>query len=757
MSARTVCLLLTLGVVGFSGCARVAGQLLSPPGVPIVVPSFSPPSLNQWRHGPLVAGVGRADITPPPGFPTGGDGPAGNLARGYWTRLYARAFFFADSERRTAVLVSVDTFAIPGGLTAMVAHDIVTKWAERGVRITPDAIMIAATHTHQGPGNYLTAGAYNQFGSKFGGFSRPLFDFLVRQITLAIDQAINDALAFGSEAEVLVRRTRAGDLQLNRAPSTFLLNPMAQELMNALHPPPTDCDPVVHRGEAAGSGWNLPGCPRLRAADPNLTTVEIRRDNRRIGVMLFYAMHPTVLDPAAPLNSGDFAGVATLSLEREWATQDSGRPVVGFFNGAEGDVVARRNVRDVREVVAIAQRFADHVKRALAHPAKALDRPIIVARRDMLRAGAGCAPPDPPQVTLAAEPVIGTAAFGGGEDDRSQLYALGWRDGVRYLARNGQGPKLPALDSELLPMIRLTSVLGPPRVFPSELPLQVVRIGEFSLAAFPGELSTAAGAMVRTKLAAFSPLVVVGLANEYVNYVATPDEYGAQDYMAASTIWGPYEAAVFACRIAQLAHATNYSPPTKIGRKRYFPGPEPHRSTGLDAFGPAAVGEERAAPEEELERILLGRDGGPARNLHFVEWREEVRDEDDEFTAAARRAIRIQVQQDGVWRPRSIARAATLSQSHTPVDAIDDDRGIGVVAMLRRSPPAKGTGRNSRHWRAFWIGPLFEDLPPGPYRFEVETRDAHGVPTRCHSDPFWLTTTGGRPLPHQCAAAAMPK
>ena len=68
----------------------------------------------------FLAGAGKAEITPPPGFPTGGHGPAGDLARGSWNRLYARAFYLADRQGHGMILVSCDTFAMPIGLRAKV-------------------------------------------------------------------------------------------------------------------------------------------------------------------------------------------------------------------------------------------------------------------------------------------------------------------------------------------------------------------------------------------------------------------------------------------------------------------------------------------------------------------------------------------------------------------------------------------------------------------------------------------------------------
>jgi neutral ceramidase len=715
-----------------SGCA-VVGLFVSTPGLPLVVRGYTLDE-KDWKPGHLVAGAGKADLTPPPGFPTGGDGPAGALARGYWTRLHARAFFFADASGRTTVLVTVEAFAIPGGLTAMVAREVGTKWNARGIVVRPDSILISATHTHQGPGNYLTAGAYNQFGSRYGGFSRPLFDFFVRQITAAIDMAINDALAHEKDVvQLFPRMTRAEGFQLNRSPSTFLLNTSSQKLMNDFHEPIAKCDPVVHRGEAAKFGWDLAGCPRLRAADPSMTTVELRRNDMRIGVMVFYAMHPTVLDPEAPVNSSDFAGVAVSRLEREWSL--SSTPVtVGFFNGAEGDIVARRDKRDVRGVIEIATEFAKSVNASLKTHADPLPMGAIDTRREFIRAEHSCGPDN--RVALTKKPVVGAAALGGGEDDRSVLYALGWKDGARTRAHDGQGPKLPALDSELLPFIKVTSAFGPPRVFMRELPLQFIRIGPFSVAALPAELSTAAGVMIREQLAAPDPFVIIGLANEYTNYVATPDEYGAQDYMAASTLWGPYEGPVFACRLQALAKAEKYDPQMSEARKIYWPG-------RTERFGPSFVGEERSAPEEELDRILLRHDGAPARNLHFVEWVETASDANYDFDAANRRVVRIQVQHNGQWIARPLVEGSLLA---------DDDRGVGFVSLLQKSPSTKRNERSQRHWRAFWIMPLLDkDVPVGPYRFEIERRDALNVVTLCHSTQFTVTDAEERPAPLTCA------
>jgi hypothetical protein len=57
--------------------------------IPVPAYSLHAPAPEPGR---FTAGAGKSEITPPPGIPMGGHGPAGRVARGYWTRLYARSF-----------------------------------------------------------------------------------------------------------------------------------------------------------------------------------------------------------------------------------------------------------------------------------------------------------------------------------------------------------------------------------------------------------------------------------------------------------------------------------------------------------------------------------------------------------------------------------------------------------------------------------------------------------------------------------------
>ena len=124
--------------------------------IPIAGYSVVRPSPGE----PYRAGVAKVDITPPPGYPMGGHSIGGRFSRGYWTRLYARAFYFQDGQSSRLALVSCDLFAIPAGLRAAVAHDL---------QFAPESLIISVTHTHHGPAGYMSSSVFN-FGGPLPGY-----------------------------------------------------------------------------------------------------------------------------------------------------------------------------------------------------------------------------------------------------------------------------------------------------------------------------------------------------------------------------------------------------------------------------------------------------------------------------------------------------------------------------------------------------------------------------------------------------------
>ena len=635
----------------------------------------------------LVAGAGERDITPPPGFPTGGHGPAGEVARGYWSKLHARAFYFRERQGsgKAVVLVSCDLFAFPLGLHReiwkRISHDAA------GAGLAEGDIVITATHTHHGPGNFVTAQIYNDFGSKYSGFSRHLFDFLAKQI----GSAIQDAIASAQEAELRLHFGTVSDSYdnqfiLNRSPATFMLNWDRRHVLEELGAglPDEACQQARRAGEPE-DGWDLPGCPRLRAADRRMTVLDILGKGNRLGALVFFAVHPTVLMHSAPLNNSDFVGLALDDLER-----DGTHGIVAFFNGAEGDITPRRMYRDILETRERSAQFRQAVETVWGSPPLESLEPRIAVHSKLIDIGTSQGRSCKGEVAIADKPEFGVAAVGGAELDRTQLYDLGWREGVRGRALAGQGSKQPALDDSILHKIKLTQLLAPPKHFPLLWPVVYASIGDLALAAIPVEMSTTQGLRIREQFGKpDGRFHILGLANEYGSYVASASEYEAQDYMAASTVWGPHEGEFLECTLADLAAqapGAAYSVPAKAFR----PGPKP--SPG--PFGPKFVGELRELPDEGLEEILLNAKHSPERHLPFFVWDEPTPNLDAEFDAAGKRRVRV------------------ITEAGIPVSDAEND----FVKMLTKAP--SGNQEHTLRWSAIWLAPLWAAYTDR-YRFEV--------------------------------------
>lgn len=680
----------------FTGC-----QSLS-----IDTPSYSVPVVQPG--GTFLAGVGEADLTPPPGLPMGGHSIAGWVARGHWTRLHARAFFFRDSRGRTAALVSCELFAIPAGLRAKVAE----RLAARGVPIAPDNLILAATHTHHGPGNFMSSELYNSFSSLWPGFHQALFDFLVERITDAVVLAADDAkLHGGARHSVALHVGSAPEILRNRAIDAYFLNPEAAEL---LLPPtcstPCDLDAV-----------------RYRAVDPTLTVLEVLRATngqpRRIGLLIFFAVHSTALSHESPLYASDFTGWAMTRLQR--TAEAAGSPVVaGFFNGAEGDVSPRWIRQDREDAERLGGLLTDAVERTLGLPERAGGSADLTV--DVLSESFRVNPPGPEAQDLASSPEFGIGSIGGAEDGRTALEHFGWHSGVRGAPRPGQGVKVPALDLPSIPLLKtlkLTHLLAPASSFPSRLPVSILRLGPASIGTIPVEMTTSMGRRLRTSLQTLEAprtFVLVGLANEYLSYVTTPEEYDAQEYEGASTIFGPRTGPVIQHFLEILA-GRNPQQPTVVPAVSFKAGPPPTMP-----FGPSMPELRRDSFDEGLEPLMPDATGRLAALPPRFQWEESSTND----WLATSRQITIFEETPSGFVPRRDALG------------IDDDRGVHLLTVL-----VDGTNAKGRTWGAIWLFP--KDAPlERRFLFKVEPKGGSAV---C-SAPFNL-----RAVPSTSPPTLIPK
>jgi neutral ceramidase len=79
---------------------------------------------------------------------------------------------------------------------------------------------------------------------------------------------------------------------------------------------------------------------------------------------------------------------------------------------------------------------------------------------------------------------------------------------------------------------------------PHVLPLHLLNIGGVVLAGVPAEFTGMAGRRLKASLrhalgSALSRVAIANYSNGYSGYVTTREEYGAQHYEGASTLYGP--------------------------------------------------------------------------------------------------------------------------------------------------------------------------------------------------------------------------
>jgi len=269
----------------------------------------------------LTAGVGRSDLTPPLGAELQGYGLfLGRGAEGVSDRLQASAIV-VESEQTRAGIVSCDLLGVSGHIT-----ETVRARAEAELNIPRENLMVAATHTHHGPGVVDLIGC----GEVNGEY--------VSSLPGRILNALREAAA-GLEPVTLWRGvTSLPDMQTNRV---------------------------------YGEGGPI---------DDRLWIAQLRRpDGSTLAVLANYNCHAVTHDPWPALISRDWPGVATDRIEQHL---DGGRFL--FLQGAEGDINPARRERngdDAEATRIVGEQFAQAVIESLGQLEECQDEQIRGAVR----------------------------------------------------------------------------------------------------------------------------------------------------------------------------------------------------------------------------------------------------------------------------------------------------------------------------------------------------------------------------------------
>lgn len=261
----------------------------------------------------LKAGVSRVNITPSAGTTLAGYAARTQAATGVHDDLYARALVLSADDVAVGLIV-VDVLLLTGDFVEDIRDAVSTATG-----LEKRHIIVAATHTHAGPGGLVSQKVYDgvlSFASAFLGTPDAAIQASLKS---AIVVAVQEALANQQVVRVSVSVGCAPNVGANRRSPDG----------------PADTDVVVARFDGL--------------------------DGQTHALLFSQACHPTVLGPENRLFSGDLVGLACRALE------NAGDGLIALgLSGAAGDVSTRYTRRESTfdEAERLAGLLADAVREA---------------------------------------------------------------------------------------------------------------------------------------------------------------------------------------------------------------------------------------------------------------------------------------------------------------------------------------------------------------------------------------------------------
>lgn len=417
----------------------------------------------------MSAGAARICITPALGTRTnGGVGPG--YAKHVHDDLYVRALVLDDGATRLAFAV-VDTCLLDRPV-----FDQAKQLVQQRAGIAPERVMMCCTHTHSG-------GA--ACGAHLVEADETYRAWLPGRIADAVVCAANNLapaqVAWGSGSvpqHVFCRRVliKPGETYTNQL---GLSGELAK--MNWDSPHPAD-------GEPAGP------------TDPEVSVLSVQyADGRPLALLANYSLH--YVGGVGPGHiSADYFGVFSDRIQQLLGADRQDPPFIGILtNGTSGDInnVDPKTKRAPAPPYTQMRRVADDVAQEVMRVTKSLQYRQDLKLRAALR-----------------ECVVGTRRPNAEELEKARAIVAGRpADKLRGFPENYAREQILLAD------------------WPAEvsMPLQVFRIGDLAIAAWPGEIFAASGLELKQKTPT-KPLFNVELANGWYGYIPPPEQFKVGAY-----------------------------------------------------------------------------------------------------------------------------------------------------------------------------------------------------------------------------------
>ncbi len=466
--------------------------------------------------GQLQVGVGRADITPPTGYYMMGWVRSDGVIQGQHTRLWARAIVLQEGDRKVA-LVAEDLNGIPGGMLAQAAA------LDSDIGFDQTNVLDSASHTHAAPTSFYNFSTYDSVFMTLrsptdfdlaGTVDPQLYAFMVRQLALAIRRA-NENLGPGSAGW---GTTHIDDLTENRSIEAHLYD-------HGIHLP-------YGKGSAAMDPLGV-----LHTIDPNVNVLRVDKTigdrDVPVGMWSTFANHGTVNKYQFNFYNEDHHGAATHLVEqriRDLGKAPPGQDVVNAYgNSDEGDISSGLHRSGPAAADYVGTVEADAFMRAWQQAGQRMSSSPALDWRWTRMCWCGQDTPDGP---VADRGAFGMAEFTGSEEGRGPLFDITRTPFEGDHLPVGAGPQGDKAQAPI------------PLDVPKAVPMMALRVGDRMVVSVPGEMTEDMGRRVRAAVmqasssAGIADVVISGLANEYADYFTTPQEYDAQHYEGAATIYG---------------------------------------------------------------------------------------------------------------------------------------------------------------------------------------------------------------------------
>jgi neutral ceramidase len=485
-------------------------------------------------------GRGMSDITGPAfGIQMWGFGREDQITEGIHIRLRARAFVVSEmNTRKRFAFVSADIGSIEHHVTLEVVDRLKPRFGET---YTLDNVILSATHTHAGPGGYWHS--RTDLGLD-GGFYPEHFEIIVGGIVEAIIKAHDDL----QPGRIFIDKGRVEEAGTNRSLIAYEQNPEEE------------------RSKYADS------------IDKEMTLLKFIDESGEIGLINWYAVHPTSMTYYNRLISGDHKGYASLAVERlKGTTYRSAEDFVAAFAQANpGDVTANLNLDnsgpgkdDFDSTKIIGSRQLDVALDLFESADEPLVGPIDYRRMyvdlsdftvEDRFTGAG--------VQTTCPSAYGYSFAGGSTEDGGGHFLF--REGmteqnflldylIRFLTGAPEWTQAVKDCQSPKPILFETGSGNPPQQSQIRA-ISLVRLGQLVILAVPAEVTTMAGRRLRNTVMEqlgdwARHIVIAGYSNGYAGYVTTPEEYLLQQYEGGHTLHGRWTLPAYQQVAAQLATA----------------------------------------------------------------------------------------------------------------------------------------------------------------------------------------------------------